>query len=206
MEKLTSFSRRFLSLLLCLAVLASLYMGFPVISDASVPTVTVITGSDYQPSRSTQPYSYCEGVMKGLKNAGVDPYGVLMCGDYSGGFSSSASQTGISEIKSLISANFGTVNQQIYAQGNHDPASSAGLTSSGAHDTEYYGVYVLNDDDYGWYNGDPNNMNDGMGGHEATIKASAESMRAYFAKKLSEGYDKPIFIATHIPLHKMHPP
>lgn len=201
MEKLMSFSRRFLSLLLCLAVLASLYMGFPVISDASVPTVTVITGSDYQPSSSTQPYSYCEGVMKGLKNSGVDPYGVLMCGDYSGGFSSSASQTGISEIKSLISANFGTVNQQIYVQGNHDPASSAGLTSSGAHDTEYYGVYVLNDDDYGWYNGDPNNMSDGMGGHEATIKASAESMRAYFAKKLSEGYDKPIFIATHIPLH-----
>lgn len=201
MKRLNKFNRRFLSLLLCFVVLASLYVGFPVISDASVPTVTVITGSDYQPSGSTQPYSYCEGVMNGLKNAGVDPYGVLMCGDYSGGFSATASANGINDIKSLISAKFGTVNQQIYAQGNHDPASSVGLTSSGAHDTDYYGVFVLNDDDYGWYNGDPNNMRDGMGGHEETIKASAEAMRTYFAKKISEGYDKPIFIATHIPLH-----
>ena len=201
MEKLKTFNLRFLSLLLCLSVLASLFMGFSVISDASVPTVTVVAASDYQPSGSTQPYSYCEGVMKGLKNAGVDPYGALLCGDYSGGFSASASEKGISEIKSLISANFGTVNQQIYVQGNHDPAATSGLTSSGAHDTEYYGVYVLNDDDYGWYNGDPTNMKDGMGGHLSTIQARAESMRAYLAKKAGQGYDKPIFIATHIPLH-----
>ena len=73
MEKLKTFNLRFLSLLLCLSVLASLFMGFPVISDASVPTIRVITGADYQPSSSTQPYSYCEDVMKGIKNAGVSP-------------------------------------------------------------------------------------------------------------------------------------
>ena len=200
MEKLRTFNRKFLSFVLCLAMLASLYTGGSVISDAAVPTVTVISGSDYQPSSSTQPFNYCSDVMKGLKNAGVDPYGVLMCGDYSGGFSTTASEEGIADIKSLISENFGTVNQMIFSQGNHDPAATKGLTPSGAHDTQYYGVYVLNDDDYGWFNGDSTSM-EGMDGHVSTIKREAEEMRSYFAQKASEGYDKPIFITAHIPLH-----
>ena len=203
MQKSNSISRRFISLLLCLSVIASLYMGFPVISNAAT-TVTVITGADYQPSSSTQPYSYSEAIMKGIKNAGIKPYGALFSGDYSGGFSASASTQGINDLKSLLKANFGTVSHQIFSQGNHDPAATSGLTSSGAHDTQYYGVYVLNDDDYGWFNGDPNNMSDGMGGNLPVIQAKADDMRSYFTQKAREGYDKPIFITSHIPLHNSY--
>lgn len=201
METRKFLSRRILCISLCAAMILGVFAGVFVHLASAATTVTVVTGSDYQPSGKTQPSAYTDALISSLKSNGVKPYGVLWCGDYSGGFSTSDTAEGINALKSKISNAYGSVNQMIFAQGNHDPAASVGLTSSGAHDTEYYGVFVLNDDDYGWYNGDPNDMSTGMGGHLSTIQKSAANLRAYFAEKAMNGYDKPIFIAAHIPLH-----
>lgn len=195
------FSHRIACLCLSVIMIFGVFAGVFVHFTSATTTVTVVTGSDYQPSSSTDPSPATDSVINGLLSQNVDPYAFLWCGDYSGGFSTTATQEGISALTTKINSAFGSVEQMIFAQGNHDPAASVGLTSSGAHDTPYYGVFVLNDDDYGWYNGDPTNMSDGMGGHLSTIQQSAANLRAYFAEKATEGYDKPIFIAAHIPLH-----
>ena len=79
--------------------------------------------------------------------------------------------------------------------------TAEGLSTSGAHDTDFYGVYVLNNNDYGWK---PSSASDKCSGDPAKIRQTAASMEAYFDAKISEGYDKPIFVAAHIPLHSSY--
>mgnify|MGYP006982437861 CR=1 FL=1 len=65
------------------------------------------------------------------------------------------------------------------ARGNHDEAGAAGLAKSGDNDPSSgkYGVFVINEDDYMWYNND-----------EATIKRTAENLRNYLNHKLAVGF------------------
>jgi len=83
--------------------------------------------------------------------------------------------------------------QEIYVQGNHDPDSmieDGTLTAGGANDTEHYGVFVIHEKDYMWGHAD-----------RAITQATAESLRLYLEEKLSVGYDRPVFVVTHLPLH-----
>ena len=94
----------------------------------------------------------------------------------------------------------------IYVQGNYDPADTIGLDAGGANDTEYYGVFVLHEDDFRWKQGadvsiavtsSGNDENDA----EEVTKAAAEALRGYLQVKADARYDRPIFVCTHIPLH-----
>lgn len=203
MDKAKSYSSKILSLLMCFALLANTFLHMPITADATDNLITVITGSDYQENPSTGAYMYdaCAQLMNGVRANGIDPYGVLMCGDYSGGFDVARTEQSINEIKGMYNAYFGGVEHTVFVQGNHDPAAAPSLSRSGNNDTPYYGVYVVNDDDYGWYNGDPANMSDGMAGHLSTIQSTASGLKSYLDQKILEGYEKPIFIAAHIPLH-----
>ena len=203
MENFKRTSSKILSFLLCFTLLANMFLSMPIKTDAAGTLITVIAGSDYQerPSDGKYMYDACNALMNSVKNQGIDPYGVLMCGDYSGGFEVSRTEKSISEIKGMLNTHFGGVEHLILTQGNHDPAASPSLSRSGNNDTPYYGVFNINDDDYGWYNGDPANMSDGMAGHLPTIQQTASNLKAYFDQKILEGYTKPIFITSHIPLH-----
>ncbi len=203
MENFKRNSSKILSFLLCLTLLANMFLSMPITADAAANTITVIAGSDYQerPSDGKYMYDACNELMSSAKRQGIDPYAMLFCGDFSGGFDVNRTEKSIGEIKEMLNTHFGGVEQLILTQGNHDPAASPSLSRSGNHDTPYYGVFNINDDDYGWFNGDPTNMSDGMAGYLPGIKSTAAELKSYLDQKILEGYQKPIFISSHIPLH-----
>ena len=180
-------------------------------------TVYVIAGSDYQGHESddneantgTARGVVTTKILNELASCGIKPDGALFCGDYTRyGRSSNIANNksdvkrGIDQLKSLTTSTLGVKESNvhwIFAQGNHDVYATTkhGLSKGGANDpaSGAYGVYVLNNNDYGW-------TTDGnMAGDVKKIKEEAAEMKKYFNEKIKEGYTKPIFIAAHIPLH-----
>ena len=64
------------------------------------------------------------------------------------------------------------------ASGNNDPASGK------------YGVFVINENDYMWYNSD-----------EQKIIETARQLEEYLDDKIDEKFSAPIFIVSHLQLH-----
>ncbi len=169
---------------------------------ANGDATVVIAGSDYQNTNggrfssgaSTDTYA----IMSRIKADYEAAYGFLFGGDYyaHGTYTTTESTNGKNQLKNEIVDVLYTDmadDTQIYIQGNHDAGSlttNGTLATSGAHDTDYYGVYVINEKDYMWYNND-----------QATIKNTASALESYLDAKLDEGYDKPIFVLSHLPLH-----
>ena len=158
--------------------------------------IMVIAGSDFQnPSGNTAGAQVVTNILTQIKSAGyeagyTDADGFLFCGDYSYGYNQAAA--GIAALKSAVTGKYPTLtdDRMVFVEGNHDDANASGLAPSGANDTEEYGVYVINEDDYMWYNND-----------EATIQNTAENLKAYLNAKRNVGYTKPIFVMSHLPLH-----
>lgn len=77
-----------------------------------------------------------------------------------------------------------------------------GLSKSGAHDTNAYGVYVINEDDYMWASNASHSSTSYSGmSAEAIVKQTAANLKTYLDAKTAEKYDKPIFVVSHLPLH-----
>ena len=154
--------------------------------------VVVIAGSDYQQSGSTTPKNNATSILNRIeqdyaKESGVVK-GFLFGGDYSQSINSSSTTTsGINELKGVVQGVYGTGLNEVYVQGNHDAAVS-GLTATGAHDTDYYGVFSINEDDFP------------SGGSVSSTMLT--NLQNYLNGKVNEGYKKPIFVVTHLPLHK----
>ncbi len=115
-------------------------------------------------------------------------------GDYSYGYSDNQNTLSghLTYLKNAVEGVYGTSLHETYVQGNHDrnPQGTGGLTGPGAHDADGYGVYVIDEDDYMWYNND-----------EARIQQTATNLGVYLAAKVAEKYTKPIFVVSHLPLH-----
>ncbi|MCQ2754957.1 MAG: hypothetical protein MJ231_07940 [bacterium] len=77
-------------------------------------------------------------------------------------------------------------------QGNHDYKTSL-LANFGANDTEDYGVFVINEENFPSKQASLNAKN--------IVLNTANALDSYLAKKTSEEYIKPIFIVSHVPLH-----
>ncbi|MDD6077238.1 MAG: metallophosphoesterase, partial [Clostridiales bacterium] len=193
-------NQRLIALLLCLVMV--LTMGIlPGDVDAAETSTTVIAGSDFQARNGNAAgATIVNGVIDQIKADGYTKLdGFLFAGDYSVGATKEADVT---YLKDTIHAAYPelTDNTMVLIQGNHDNASEyggaeAGLVGnvidvSGAHDAENYGVYVINEQDYMWRNSD-----------ETTIQNTANALDAYLDTKVAEGYGKPIFVVSHLPLH-----
>ena len=157
---------------------------------------TVIAGSDFQnPNGNEVGAQTVTNILTQMKNDGhTKADGFLFCGDYD--YSTVNNQTrteaGITALKNAVTSTYDTLtdDRMVFVQGNHDAAAAGGLATSGAHDADGYGVYVINEDDYMWRNSD-----------EARIKQTAENLSVYLAAKIVEKYAKPIFVVSHLPLH-----
>lgn len=155
-------------------------------------TVTVIAGSDFQAHGGTEEgVSNVNSLLNAVKADGYNTaYGFLFGGDYNNKQDDKSKD--IAALKEAVKKNYPDLedNRMIFGQGNHDPASSKGLSKGGAHDTAYYGVYLLNEDDFSVGSG-------------AAVKTkaqnAADNLKKYFDSKSK--YNKPIFIVSHIPLH-----
>ena len=122
-------------------------------------SVLVIAGSDYQDGDSDD---YMTNIMNQIDEDYDNPYGALLGGDYDAGKTTS-SATLIQNVDDVIDSVFPNIasDKRIFLQGNHEgwsgvtPGSDNLLTTTGAHDTDYYGVYAINHDDFPWYYANP---------------------------------------------------
>ena len=185
---------RFLSVLLIL----SLFALFPCSLHSSADderTVRLLAASDFQNSSGSETgKAVVSRIVEQIKKSGVSHAdGFLFCGDYD--YSSYADQTlgkqGIESLKEAVSPL--VTGSEVFVQGNHDCAiGTLGMSPSGNNDpaSGEYGVYVINEDDYMWYNDSEN-----------TVKRSAQRLINYLNAKLDEGFDRPIFVVSHLGLH-----
>ena len=150
----------------------------------------VIAGSDYQQS-GTAPKTNTQNIMKAIQEDYPTADGFIFGGDYSQSVNSSSSTTsGINELKGVVEGIYGTGLNEVFVQGNHDAAVS-GLTATGGHDADDYSVFVINEDDF-------------SSSHSGSSVASTTMLTAlenYLNEKVRTGYSKPVFVATHLPLH-----
>ena len=159
---------------------------------------TVIAASDFQPNGDN---AVGERVVKAIiaemkKDGNTSADGLLFCGDYDKNTYGNESETrsGIESLKSAVSGFVDSEENMVFLQGNHDATldSNVGLSPSGNNDRAdgAYGVYVINHVDFMW--GTQN---------EGTVKYTAQKLINYLNDKLEAGYDRPIFVISHLPLH-----
>lgn len=191
--------KRFLSILLTLCLVFS---AFPILPAADTDSVVVIAASDYQnvnggyfsSGASTDAYTILSQIKEDYDTAD----GFLFGGDYYAHSTNTTTESaaGKKQLKEEIVETLYpdmSADNQVYIQGNHDADSlttDGTLATSGAHDTSAYGVYVINEKDYMWYNDS-----------QSTIMQTAEALESYLDEKLDASYSKPIFILSHLPLH-----
>ena len=163
------------------------------------PQAVLYSASDFQNSEGhAQGAKELEEITKQIYNSGNKEVSeALICGDYyaSDDISEDESGKGIDYIYEVLNSQWELEHDEIYfVQGNHDPLSTAGLDSTGGTDREHYSVYQINHDDYMWI------MSSGVD-IETKISETAGNLRDWLNEKTEEGYSKPIFIITHLPLH-----
>ena len=193
--------KKLLALLLALIMMLSL-LPTSVLATGSKPTV-VIAGSDFQNSSGdTAGAQMVTNILTQMQTAGyTSADGFLFCGDYNYGYDKTADglQGHIDALDAAVIKKYSSIAEgnRVYVQGNHDQvtAGTGGLAQSGANDPTgdsagKYGVFVINEDDYMWHNSD-----------EATIRNTAANLKTYLDTKATEGFAKPIFVVSHLPLH-----
>lgn len=193
-------TKKFLSVLL--AVLMVITILPTEVFAAEVPdgnSTVVIAGSDFQDpddKKDTTAPESCKNVNKILTQIKGDhptADGLIFCGDYDKDLPSGNVANSIGALKTTVTTAFPTVKDTFFVQGNHDQVTQGtnGLSGPGNHDTANYGVYIIDEDDYQW----------SSGANAAKIQQTAAKLDTYLDDKATAGYNKPIFVASHVPLH-----
>ena len=188
---------RISALLLALVMMLSLLPTSVLATGSEEDSTVVVACSDFQnksctATNHTPGVTAVEGILEEIKTGGYTKAdGFICCGDYyyTGENSTTASTNGLNALSDCITKNFGSNVDKVFVQGNHDGKIS-GIASTGANDADEYGVYVLNEDDYTAYNGSLSNS-----------RTLAADLTAYFNAKIEAGYNKPVFVVSHVPLH-----
>ena len=175
----------------------------PLADDGVTGGTTVIAGSDFQnPNGHTAGAETVSNILTRMQNADyTEADGFLFCGDYNYGYDTTVAglQEHIDALDAAVSEKYSSIaaGNRVYVQGNHDQVmvGTGGLAQSGANDPTgdsagKYGVFVINEDDYMWRNSDG-----------TTIQNTANALKSYLDTKAAEGFDKPIFVLSHLPLH-----
>ncbi len=191
-------TKRIISAVLVVFMLVSMLPMGMFAADGSVDPVVVIACSDFQNKSCTstnhQPGADAvQGILDAMNDEGITyADGFICCGDYyyTGEDNTTNSRNGIAALDGCITDNFGADVDRVYVQGNHDSYSVSALASTGAHDSDDYGVYVIDEDDYSSYSTSL-----------SQTQSVAAGLSAYLQDKIDAGYDKPVFVATHVPLH-----
>lgn len=207
--------KRGLSLLLAILMVASVFSpAFPsflvqAAAAEDVPSVvatagadgayaTVITASDFQDGRSGNLHEATFSTMleKAKADGVIAPDGFILGGDYDGSYADAHdTPTAYRRVESVITSAYPYFNKKniINIQGNHDVNDPSVIDKTGPHEYDDYIVYVINNSDYPAGTG-------GTAAYNKTLETN-ENLVAYFNELKAEGETRPIFIATHIPLH-----
>ena len=178
--------RKVLAVVLSVAMLVGLTLSMNV--TAAQDETVIIAGSDYQTSDKTV---YIDNIMQAMQKDGISPDKLFFSGDYSLEHTAATSQKGIKELKEYFSS-YLDEKDMIFAQGNHDKEATEanGLTGWGNMDPAYgdYGLYLVED----------STVAQEWGSYDA---ASVAALQLYLDNKIEIGFNKPIFIMNHFPLH-----
>ncbi len=187
--------KRILAILSCLILLVCLVASMPTAVSATTESETILlAGSDFQVSGHNT--SRIEAILGTLEIHGITKAdGAFFCGDYtlnSCDNNNGQSSAGLQVLKDLFNPIVG--DNTTFVQGNHDPADTVGLSHSGNNDpaSGKYGVYVIHEDEYLQYNWDYS-----LG----VVEQTAARLKEYLDAKADSGWDKPIFILSHVGLH-----
>lgn len=196
--------KRVLTLLLCVMLLAAMAVSvnvMPATAEGVVATeedTILIAFSDFQDkSGVASGKKTLQNLVATLENHGLKTAdGVLFAGDLnaSGSYTDQSSinlnKQSIKAIKEVFEPIVGE--NIIFAQGNHDLASTPGLSPNGNNDpaTGEYGLYLIPEDQYGEW-----------GNTSSETKKAAAELKAYLDAKAAANWKKPIFVVNHIPLH-----
>jgi len=201
--------RRARSTLFSVKTLLTFLLCFPLAACASSEKTVLVAGSDFQAQTDARGAATVREILNQIKKDGYENIdGFLFCGDYTTRLNNrrGESESGISALKNaLFPARLGIEpHELVLIQGNHDPVGTAGLAPSGDNDPAHrrYGVFVINEDDYMWYQGDrPTNGNPKISDDEDTVRRAAENLDSYLNQKYKQKFSAPIFICSHLPLH-----
>lgn len=179
-----------------------IYSKWSASKKVELPKAVLLFASDYQKERvsgAAKPAKTLKSILKAVYQADYQLDNVLFCGDYTyikGKYNYNASpNNAIAKIKSIFSQKDSSLNtkKMIFVQGNHDKMTSK-ITANGLHDCGDYLVYVMNTESM-------NPWCQGLKQKKSTVQKAAKTMKACFNKLIKQGETRPIFIATHVPLH-----
>ena len=134
-------------------------------------------------------------IIRSLQNDNMpQPDSVLVGGDFSR-FMGDYATLGIIQLREQYLNIFPDANPDdiVCIQGNHDQ-SVASFCPTGMYDMGTYNLFIMNEDDFPWKQGDSK-------GAEDTVKATASKLSASLDKLAADGDRRPVIVLTHVPLH-----
>ena len=191
-----------LSFTLVLSLLPSLVFA---VGEGETPVATLFFGSDYQDENgdSFTPSVTLTSILNQAKADGKNIDHAIFCGDFTtyDGYNYNASAVAnINEIQGIVDTALGTGTEDTYLQGNHDLWDSGLMTATGAHEYDDYILYVINTQG-GHETTGGNPWNQGTTSSASIVQAAASDLQAYLNGLIAAGDKRPVFIATHVPLH-----
>ena len=155
--------RKIITMILVLVMMVGI---MPTVAMATEGTTYVLAGSDFQPTdyKTATGVSLLNGILSQIQKDYSTMDGFLFAGDYDYGYT--ASTAGKKALQGAVKTAYPGVTHEIYVEGNHDSSSNQGadlvangtLSPSGANDSADYGVFVINERDYMWYNNNENTI------------------------------------------------
>lgn len=200
----TSFGKRLLSMLLSLTIIiglgpvADISGWFTKASAAEGETIYVLAGGDFQAGDNGQEDHYYSRINMGnildqIKENYSTMDGFIFVGDYDGdSHNDSNAATGVKAMMEEVSERFSTLNHDnsYLIEGNHETGAVSGIDATGGYDCDGYAVYLINETDFC----------ERQEGKSTQIQTVADNLKTWLNNKIGEGYDAPIFVATHTPL------
>lgn len=200
----TSFGKRLLSMLLALAIIiglgpvADISGWFTKASAAEGETIYVLAGGDFQAGDNGQADHYYSRINMGnildkIKEKYSTMNGFIFVGDYDGdSHNDSNANAGVAAMMQEVSERFNTLNHDnsYLIEGNHETGAVSGIDATGGYDCDGYAVYLINETDFC----------ERQEGKSTQIQNVANNLKTWLNNKIGEGYEAPIFVATHTPL------
>lgn len=171
---------------------------------AKHPSPHCFFASDYQDESGDNftPSTTLTSILNQAKSDGKNIDHAVFCGDFSiEGYNYFTNVVAnINEVKGIVDTELGTGVFDTYLQGNHDLYDSGLMSPTGAYEYDDYIIYVINTQ--GGHNttgGNP--WNQGSTNSKSIVQAAASDLQSYLNGRITAGDTRPIFIATHVPLH-----
>lgn len=167
---------------------------------------TLFFASDYQ---GDPPAANLDAITKVLEDEAISPELAVWCGDYTNaaGWEDDPEAyedvtASITNIKNVMSGIWPGIDY-LMLQGNHDNTSfieNGTFAPTGAAEYEDYVVYIINKDDYPWVQGATNSFSNAAE-NKKTVEKTASDLETYLNQLIEEDFDRPVIVATHVPLH-----